>query len=264
MSDSLTQLIDNRDARESLAAAWDIHRFEVLSSTISTQEVARHLAEWEQDEWVLVATDFQSGGRGQHGRKWISPPGTSLMFSLALRPRDPATMAVLPIRVGLAIAGAIDPGLAPRIRLKWPNDLICGQRKCGGILCEGTTRGDESLAVIGVGLNVRSFQIESDDLEGREPAFLVDLLGQDADRLDLLSRIVPAIRSTIATNGTELREEELKAYRDRDWLMGQRISAPVSGTAIGIDKFGRLMVEADGGELKVVVAGRIQIAPSES
>lgn len=118
---------------------------------------------------MLLAAQRQTAGRGRHGRQWLSQPGDSLTFSLGL-PLDldavPGGGSALSLAVGLAIAEALDAGLAalgtPRqdpIALKWPNDLWWRQRKLGGILIEATPApglpSGQRWVVIGVGINLR-------------------------------------------------------------------------------------------------------------
>src|SRR5262245_17515805 len=108
----------------------------------------------------LLVAEHQTQGRGRQGRVWQASPGASLTFSLAL-PLAPKDWSGLSLAVGLALADALDPaveGVAPRLGVKWPNDLFLrerdGGRKLGGILIETVAAGARRLAVIGVGLNV--------------------------------------------------------------------------------------------------------------
>src|SRR5690349_19661308 len=108
----------------------------------------------------LLVAEHQTHGRGRHGRVWQAAPGASLTFSLAL-PLAPKDWSGLSLAVGLALADALDPlvdGVAPRLGVKWPNDLFLleagGGRKLGGILIETVAAGTRRLAVIGIGLNV--------------------------------------------------------------------------------------------------------------
>src|SRR6185369_6775816 len=99
--------------------------------------------------------EAQTGGRGSRGRAWHSPPG-GLWLSVMYRPPSPAGVELLSLRLGLLVATALEaaaPGLP--VALKWPNDLMVGDRKLGGILCEARWQG-ESLAWVaaGLGLNV--------------------------------------------------------------------------------------------------------------
>jgi BirA family biotin operon repressor/biotin-[acetyl-CoA-carboxylase] ligase len=109
----------------------------------------------------LLVAEHQTHGRGRHGRIWQAAPGASLTFSLAL-PLAPEDWSGLSLAVGVALADALDPlthGAAPRIAVKWPNDLWLqggegGGRKLGGILIETVAAGTRRLAVVGIGLNV--------------------------------------------------------------------------------------------------------------
>lgn len=100
---------------------------------------------------VLLAAEEQTAGRGRRGRRWVSPRGAGITFSLAAPVRRPAReLSGLSLVAGVAVARALR-ALGVQAGLKWPNDLVLGEAKLGGILVE--TRG--ALAVIGVGLNNR-------------------------------------------------------------------------------------------------------------
>ncbi|MBL8096608.1 MAG: biotin--[acetyl-CoA-carboxylase] ligase [Anaerolineales bacterium] len=124
----------------------------------STMDRARALAEAGAPEGTLVLADEQTAGRGTAGRRWLTPPGTQLAFSLIVRP--PLSSANLPrltMWVGLALhAAARRFVLQPtEVALKWPNDLLIAGRKTAGILVEGAFElGRIRYAILGVGLNV--------------------------------------------------------------------------------------------------------------
>jgi len=110
----------------------------------------------------LLVAEHQSRGRGRMGRPWQASAGASLTFSLSLS-LEPADWSGMSLAVGVALADALDPAAlgeaAPRIGLKWPNDLWLVEgpgrgRKLGGILIETVAVGRCRMAVIGVGLNV--------------------------------------------------------------------------------------------------------------
>ena len=136
---------------------------EVLPSAGSTNTTLLDRARQGADtQPCLLVAQTQTQGRGRMGRAWHSAEGASLTFSLSL-PLSPGDWSGLSLAVGLALADALDPpveGSAPRIGLKWPNDLWLidgpGQgRKLGGILIETVATRGERVAVVGVGLNVQ-------------------------------------------------------------------------------------------------------------
>ena len=105
------------------------------------------------------AADTQTGGRGRHGRTWISPPG-NLYATLALTaPCDPARAPELGFVAGLALHGAVavSTGLRhPDLAIKWPNDLLLGGAKVAGLLLEGLQARGRFAVLIGFGVNVAS------------------------------------------------------------------------------------------------------------
>lgn len=107
-----------------------------LGSVASTQDLARELPIGS-----IVIADHQTAGRGRLDRPWEAPPGTALLVSFVLDP-DP----LLSLAAGVAAAEAC----GPRVRLKWPNDLLLDGGKLGGILVEATP----AKAVVGIGINL--------------------------------------------------------------------------------------------------------------
>jgi len=103
---------------------------------------------------VLLAAEVQSAGRGRRGRRWYASPGSALTFSLcrAVR-RPPRELPGLSLIAGVAVVTALRALGARPVALKWPNDLVVGEAKLGGILVETRMQGDAVLAVIGIGIN---------------------------------------------------------------------------------------------------------------
>ena len=227
---------------------------------------------------LLVAED-QTRGRGRMGRDWVSSIGASLTFSLSL-PLAPAQWGGLSLAVGLALAEALDPvpigaslaegGVrAPRIALKWPNDLWLAEgpgqgRKLGGILIETVSVGQRRMCVVGVGLNVLP-QPAADAVEGLAHGYAC------------LQEILPAITApqALAMLATALTQALLRfqsdgfaplvaAYTRRDLLLGQgvAITAPdaMHGVAEGVDEHGALCVRERGGDgLRRVLSGEVSV-----
>lgn len=131
--------------------------------TESTNDDAWELIEEGAAEGTLIITDKQTAGKGRNGRTWHSVPGKSLTVSLILKPEmDSQTAGWFPIMTGVAIVEALSSlGLEPS--LKWPNDILIGNKKLGGILCESRVQGHSmEWAVIGIGLNINEQEDELD------------------------------------------------------------------------------------------------------
>ena len=205
---------------------------------------------------TAVVADEQTGGRGSRGRPWWSPPG-GLWLSVLLRPATPAGVELFGLRIGLAVAEAVEalhPGTT--VRIKWPNDLMVGQCKLGGVLCEARWQGD-SLAwvVAGVGINVANPIPE-------ELARTATALGERMPGIapGTLEPEVTAHLRALAPGAERLGPAELSALRQRDWLQGRRLRAPVPGTATGISDEGALLVADESGATVAVRAGTVELA----
>ncbi len=124
----------------------------VTAETGSTNADLLHEARAGAAEGLVLVAETQTAGRGRLGRSWSSPPRAALACSVLLRPVavPPAARAWLPLLTGIAVAAALRAGAGVAAGLKWPNDVLVGDRKIAGILAEA--HGDA--IVVGVGLNV--------------------------------------------------------------------------------------------------------------
>jgi len=245
---------------------------EVLPEVASTNTLLVERARADHAPCLLVA-EAQTAGRGRLGRAWVSAPGASLTFSIAL-PLAPRSWSGLSLAVGLAVADALDPAPAtsPKIGLKWPNDLWLRNRKLGGILIETVVRGNERIVVAGIGLNLQPQAIDGtaslDEIDG----------GVDADAPAVLARIaLPLVRALLDFQAHGF-EAVAAAYARRDVLRGHAVhtiaggvAAGVAadgggGTAEGVDGDGALCVRNAAGELHRVVSGEVSVrlAPTSS
>jgi BirA family biotin operon repressor/biotin-[acetyl-CoA-carboxylase] ligase len=128
---------------------WTI---EILNETPSTQDAIKARLNAGAVEGLVIHALHQTGGRGRHGRQWISHAG-NLFLSLLLRPdKNLPTIGQLGIVVGVALAGTMKSYLkqAAALNLKWPNDVLIGGKKCAGILVEM----EGAAAIVGIGVNI--------------------------------------------------------------------------------------------------------------
>jgi BirA family biotin operon repressor/biotin-[acetyl-CoA-carboxylase] ligase len=174
---------------------------------------------------------------------------------MLLRPARRA-LATVTIRAGLALADAVDALLGrAETRLKWPNDVLLGDRKLAGILGEARWQGGrlEWLAV-GVGVNVCNAIPPG---VARSAVALVEWLPA-VRRLDLLDRLVPALAG-IAPDAATLSPAECQAFAARDWLSGRELRAPAAGRATGLAPDGALLIHSDTGTV-AVREGHVELA----
>lgn len=226
---------------EALATTLGVPRLELRAVVGSTQDVAHTLAAVGAPAGTLVLADEQRSGRGRHGRAWTSAPGAGVWLTLVERPADPSSIDVLSLRVGLAMARALDAFADGRIQLKWPNDIYVAGGKLAGILVEARWRdGAVEWVAVGAGINVVA------------PADQPRAAGlrRGASRERVLRAVVPCIRDAARVTG-RLTEAELAEFRARDLALGRACTEPVAGTVAGIDAGGALLIDTGSRTLSV-------------
>jgi BirA family biotin operon repressor/biotin-[acetyl-CoA-carboxylase] ligase len=206
---------------------------ERLQAVDSTQRVARERAAAGVPSGYAVVAESQSAGRGRLDRTWVSPPGGDLYLSMVLRPPLPARSAPL---LALHAAAALAEALG--VQVKWPNDLVAGSRKLGGILAEMEAEGDRvRWIVLGLGLNVNRRDFPP-SLPGATSLALVG--DTEQDREAVLARVLSALRPL----GTLATFPSLDAWRARSATLGTRVRVgEVEGVATAVrDEDGALCV----------------------
>jgi BirA family biotin operon repressor/biotin-[acetyl-CoA-carboxylase] ligase len=234
----------------------------LLRTTTSTNDLAREAARDGAPHGATWVAEQQTAGRGRRGRSWSSPAGEGLLFSVLVRlactpPRIPPIALV----VGLAVRDAVARAAAgTTVAIKWPNDVLVGDRKLAGVLVEAVTVGARVEAVvIGVGINVhtRSFP---DDLADR--ATSVALVSADPpDRASILADVLASLDRdlhVVVGRGLGLFRGRLEAS---DALRARRVRSDGGdeGVASGIDDDGRLLVRRDDGILARWGAGEVHL-----
>ncbi len=224
------------------------HRVVHLAETTSTNDVAREgLASGELSAGDVVVADRQSAGRGRRGRRWVTLPGRALAASVVVRvpplPR-PTGLAVL---MAVAAARALDHCGARDIAIKWPNDLMQGEGKVGGLLIETVA---DDLAVVGLGVNLMA---EPDDFASLDAPPLVPPTdaGLPADARDALAAAwVGQVDAVLAAVGTAAEDGWRREFRRRSWLTGRPLVArhrdtEVTGIVLDVTGDGDLLLADD-------------------
>jgi BirA family biotin operon repressor/biotin-[acetyl-CoA-carboxylase] ligase len=218
-------------------------------------DLIHELAERGAEAGSMVIATEQLQGRGSRGRPWHSPPG-GLWLSALYRPSSTGGLELLSVRVGLAVARALDPHVPTPVRLKWPNDLMLDGRKLGGILCEARWQGGIlGWIAVGVGLNVRN--PIPDEL--REAA--VSLIELEPDiRLENVLHSVSAALRALDLGAERLSPAELELFAGRSWLDGREIREPLPGIVAGLNDDGALRVRTPQGSHVSLRHGSVELA----
>jgi BirA family biotin operon repressor/biotin-[acetyl-CoA-carboxylase] ligase len=204
-------------------------------------------------EGTVAVAEYQTAGRGRMGRRWEAPPGTAIHTSIALRPPPGRAPQELTLVGALAAADAIEAETELFVQVKWPNDVMLNRRKVAGVL--GELR--DGLVVLGIGINVNQTR-EQLPPDARHPAgSLRTLTGREYDRAAVLSTLLVQLERQYDAwrqGGLDALYPDIGA---RDFLRGRLVSVDgLSGTAIGIDRSGRLELDVDG-ESRLVESGDV-------
>lgn len=227
----------------------------------STNDSARdHLSRLGPDaHGAAFFTDDQRGGRGRHGRSWVSPPGTSLALSVALWPKDAAagSLSLLPVAASAAVACTLRDLCGLDAVLKWPNDVLVSGLKVSGALLEAAWKG-RAHSGLALGSGVNLLQEERDwpqDL--RDRAASVRSLGGAVPSLEslvghLLDRMEPLLdRCFEGSRGLLEAVEGLWIHREGDILEVRACGATIVGEFAAVGPEGELVLRTAGEETRV-------------
>lgn len=242
----------------SLGAVWPGIMVEFVQQCDSTNTRLLERARLGDSSACLLVAATQTAGRGRLNRPWLSSPGDSLTFSMAV-PLSPPDWSGLSLAVGVALAQA----LHPRVGLKWPNDLWLDDRKLAGILIEtaGTrheVRQEVRQVVVGVGINIRAR--ESAGL-ATAPAWLQELV-PGVEAADVLAQVAAPVLRALRDFGQQGFGPWREGFARRDVLAGRTVSLSdgTQGRCQGIGPQGALLVHTDQG-LREVTSSEVSVRP---
>jgi BirA family biotin operon repressor/biotin-[acetyl-CoA-carboxylase] ligase len=237
-----------------------LHFSDTTSSTNSDALAAARLG---APHGTVYFADEQTAGRGRGDHAWHSAAGEGLYVSILLRPQLPAArLPLLPLAAGLAAADAIRTASGLEVDLRWPNDLLIGPRKAGGILVEAKIQSESlphAVAVLGIGINVhqRAFPVGL-----ATPATSLDLeVGRRISRQSLLLALLESLeretRALSDSDATKVIQERME--NSSTWIRGRRVQVhgpqACEGVTAGLDENGFLHVETAAGLVTVQTGG---------
>ena len=225
-----------------------------LEATDSTNNEIKKLAESGGEEGTVIIARSQTGGKGSHGRSFLSPQG-GLYMSLLLRPKSTghitAMAAVAGVRALYLVCGA-DAGI------KWTNDIYLGGKKLAGILTEGAFGEDGNLkyAVLGIGINIGHIDFGK-ELEGK--AASLEDFGFYPDRRELASAFLHEFDRLYTR-----KADWLPCYREKSVVLGKKVTVSTynesyNATASEIDNNGYLIVTKENGEKFTLISGEVSV-----
>lgn len=216
---------------------------------------------------VAIAA-HQTAGRGRGHKRWLSAPGSSLCLSIAHTfQQSPGNLSALTLAVGVAAVHALRDTGAGGVKLKWPNDIVAGDGKLGGMLAESHYRsGSGATVVVGIGINLDlppDILARVDSAWAQSPADLASILGGSVSPAALSAALIDHIVDTLMTFEGQGFDAFAETWRRYDWLHGRTVTVrqpggAVRGTASGIDSDGALLVR-EAATTTRVITGSIEV-----
>ena len=244
----------------------------------STNTLAMQLAHERPEEGLVVLTDNQTAGKGRQGRRWVDVPGCNVLSSIVLLPVFPPHLLVM--IASLAVVDAIAATCSVTATIKWPNDVLIGDRKVAGILIE--TSHDPTgrlIAVIGIGINVNGRIEEVTEQLAEQASFvarattLETVCGHIVQREALIAHLLQRIEKDYlalqqeaaddlpgTTPASRLIREQ---WRGQLSTLGRAITVRqgesiISGVAEDVDGNGELLLRRHSGELVNITWGSVE------
>lgn len=243
----------------------------VVEATGSTNADVAALARGGTPEGVVLVAEHQTAGRGRLDRRWVAPPRSGLSLSMLLRPDvEVSRWTLLPLLVGVGVARGAAQVCDVAATLKWPNDLMIGERKLGGVLAERVEAADgrqPSAAVVGVGLNITLGEPELPV----PTAISLSLAGASVtDRDTILRAVLRGVGVEYArwADAGGAAEAVLPGYRELCATLGKLVRAQlpsgevVEGVAVDVRADGALVIDGANGAVPVTAGDVVHLRPA--
>lgn len=258
-----------------------------FSSLASTNDEAVSWAAAGAPHLALVVADEQTAGKGRSGRRWLTPPGSALAFSLVLQPRhfpeavekpgalpDAGTLEYgydipqwvlsrLTALGTLAVSSALQATLGLASQIKWPNDVLLEGKKVAGVLAEVQWQGEQlASAILGIGINVAKDSIVSNHPYGFPPTSIETVLEKPVDRWHLLAATLESLLHwlpRLASKAFLTSWQERLAYRGERVRILRDAAAPLDGRLVGLGRDGALILVTEDGHRLALQSGEVHL-----
>ena len=232
----------------------------VYNTTASTNDVAAEYARGgRKNNGLVIFSEYQAAGRGRRGNRWLSEAGQSILCSILLTDFSEAA-ELLTLTAAVAVAETIGMCGKNEAKIKWPNDIVLGEKKVAGILLEST--GIDSY-VLGIGINCHQKK-QSFPGELRKIATSIDIQSHGScDRISLAKRLLTTVEQWLEVAESE-GKKVLNRWRQLSTLLGHRIvvefnSRQFCGNCVGIDPVRGLVVQLERGGVRMFDAAHTTI-----
>ena len=235
-----------------------IHHYASLGST---NDQLKQMS--DAPEFTCVVADAQTAGRGRRARHWLSVPGDGLYFSVLLRPTWPASqIPLLSLMSAIAVTETVARYGVAKLDIKWPNDVLAGERKLSGILVEGVSVGtDAPRIIVGIGVNLNHQSFPPDLSETATSLFLE--CGRRIERSEFRDTLLAALMKWYERARYESasliiqRWQQLSSYARGKQVVVTLDDEQISGETAGLTETGALLLRTHAGELRTIIAGEV-------
>ncbi len=247
--------------QEDLETSYIGHDIRYYSEVDSTNQVAKELAEEGASEGTIIIAEVQRRGRGRRGKRWLSPEG-GVWMSIILRPGiPPAKAPLLTLVTGVAVAKTLQTECGLDVGIKWPNDILIGDKKVCGILTEAEAdKGTLDYVVVGIGIDL-NVDLEEFPPELKDGATsLQQELQREIYGVGVVQRFLKNFEELYEEFKDSQFPEILSEWRRLSKTIGRYVEVHkkgriVYGEAVGITKDGILVLELDDGTLRKIISG---------
>jgi len=259
-----TDILDCLALQQLLATQTFGRTLHIVPSTTSTNDIVKTLAQHGAPEGTVVVAEHQTHGRGRYGRAFASPAGVGIYLSLLVRPHvDTLRLPQLTLAVAVATAEAVVEYCALPIGLKWPNDVEIHGKKVAGILCEAVLgTGAPPVAIIGIGLNVNTTLEHLPRELHQHVTSLALAAGHSWPRLPLIAVLLAHLERLYQAFHQGDIPSILQRWLHYGPIIGRQVcftygSSAGTGTVVGLDVDGALLVQHTDGMRQRLVAGEV-------
>jgi BirA family transcriptional regulator, biotin operon repressor / biotin---[acetyl-CoA-carboxylase] ligase len=233
----------------------DIRYFRKIGSTM---DEAAKLAAAGASHGTVVLADEQTAGIGRFGRSWISESDVGIYCSMLLRlPLQPDNLPIATVLLGLATAEAIEKVTPVACDLRWPNDVLVGDRKVAGILAQLV----DTCVIAGIGINVNQAEMPT-GLRTPATSILIESGGKVQSREEIVSALLDSVDTFCSMLAAEGADGILRAFTIiSSYAVDRRVVVEESGfkgVTAGLDDNGFLLVRSDSGKIERVTAGGVR------
>lgn len=257
-----TEYLNRSEITDNLDTRFIGKEIYIFKEVMSTNTVAKFLADNNAQNGTVIISEKQSGAKGRHGKGWESPLG-GIWLSIIVNPEvDHSKIPMITIATGLAVKKALERVGIKNAEIKWPNDVMINDKKVSGILTEAITKFNtiESV-IIGVGIDA-NFNIESLPEELQEgTTTLSNELGHKVNENEVIRIFLEEIEKIAEIFHEGKYEEILKEWRKDSYSIGKIVEVrqpfrqSYDAYILGISREGALVVEKIDGTLEKVISG---------